>query len=78
MLAQIGFFSVLFALLASLYGAAAAGYGAWRRQAAFVESARHAMLLTFPLLTLAAGALIGLLVLGEYQVEYVASVTSRA
>lgn len=78
MLVQVGFFSVLFALLASLYGAAASGLGTWRRQAALVESARHAMLLTFPLLTLAAGALIGLLVQGQFQVEYVASVTSRA
>lgn len=78
MLIQIGFFSVLFALVASVYGAAAAGYGAWRRRAAFVESARHAMLLTFPLLTMAAASLVALLVQGEYQVEYVASVTSRA
>ncbi len=48
-----------------------------RRDAqAWVESARSAMLLTWPLLTLAALTLIYLLVNGQYQVQYVYNVTS--
>ena len=78
MIAQVGFFIILLSFGLSLYGAAAAGYGGWRGRPAFVESARHAMLLTFPLLSLGALTLIYLLVSGSFQVEYVASVTSRA
>jgi cytochrome c-type biogenesis protein CcmF len=43
---------------------------------AWVESARSAMLLTWPLISVAAACLIGLLVTGDYQVEYVYNVTS--
>jgi cytochrome c-type biogenesis protein CcmF len=77
-IAQVGYFVIWMAFLLALYGAGAAAYGGWRGRPAFVESARHAMLLTFPLLTASALALIYLLVSGSFQVEYVASVTSRA
>lgn len=60
-----------------MYGAVAAAYGARRNNQAFVESARHAMLLTWPLVTISALAIIWLLVDGQYQVQYVASVTSN-
>jgi cytochrome c-type biogenesis protein CcmF len=74
----LGYFSVLIALVASVYAAAAAGYGWTGRRAAWVESARRAMLLAFPLASLAVVSLEILLTQGEFQVEYVASVTSRA
>jgi len=77
-MAIIGYFALLLTLLTALYGAGAAAFGALRHRPAFVESARHAMVLTWPLLTVVAGCIIGLLVRGEYQVEYVASVTSQA
>jgi cytochrome c-type biogenesis protein CcmF len=77
-IANIGYFALLLAFVGSLYGAAAAAYGALRRRPAFVESARHAMLLTWPLVTVAAISIITLLVTEQYQVEYVAAVTSRA
>ncbi|MCJ7511732.1 MAG: cytochrome c biogenesis protein CcsA [Anaerolineales bacterium] len=77
-MAQVGYSILLLSFALALYGAGAAAYGAWRGRPAFVESARHAMLLTFPLLTAAALALIYLLVSGSFQVEYVARVTSRA
>jgi cytochrome c-type biogenesis protein CcmF len=77
-MAIVGHFSFVLAFLAALYGAGAASYGAVRHRPNFVESGRHAMLLTWPLITVAAGCIIGLLVTGAYQVEYVANVTSRA
>jgi cytochrome c-type biogenesis protein CcmF len=46
--------------------------------AARVESARRAMLLTWPLLTLTAGILIYLLVNDHYEVQFVYEVTSRS
>jgi cytochrome c-type biogenesis protein CcmF len=75
---NVGYFSLVLAFLISIYGAGAAAYGASRNKPEFVESARHAMLLTWPLLTLSSGALIALLVMGRYDVGYVASVTSNA
>jgi cytochrome c-type biogenesis protein CcmF len=78
MLANLGYFSLVLTFIAALYGAAAAAFGAVRRKPALVESARHAMLLTWPLVTLAALSIIGLLVGGHYEVKYVASVTSNA
>ena len=78
MVANVGYFVLVLTLVLALYGAGAAGYGAWRRKAGFVESGRHAMLLTFPLISLSSLALIALLVTGQYQIEYVASVSSNA
>ena len=78
MIAQVGYFIVLLSFGLAVYGAGAAAYGGMRRRPAFVESGRHAMLLTFPLLSLASLALIYLLVSGDFQTEYVASVSSRA
>jgi cytochrome c-type biogenesis protein CcmF len=44
----------------------------------WLESARHAALVTWPLLTLASLALIVLLVIHHFEIAYVANVTSRA
>ncbi len=49
-----------------------------QRAASMVESARRAMLLTFPLISLAAGLLIYLLVNDHYEVQFVYQVTSRS
>ncbi|HKZ55254.1 MAG TPA: heme lyase CcmF/NrfE family subunit [Anaerolineales bacterium] len=77
MLANVGYFSLVLAFLVALYGAGAAAYGARRRLPALVESGRRAMLLTFPLVSLGALAIILLLLTGHYEIEYVASVTSN-
>ena len=69
---------MLLTFLVSLYGVAAAIYGAQKKNPAWVDSARNAMLLTFPLLTLTALSIIYLLVNGHYEVEYVSSVTSNS
>ncbi|TFH37526.1 MAG: heme lyase CcmF/NrfE family subunit [Anaerolineales bacterium] len=78
MIANVGYFALIITFIAALYGAGAAAYGAMKRRPDFVESARHAMLLTFPLVTVAALAIIWLLIDGQYQIRYVASVTSNA
>jgi cytochrome c-type biogenesis protein CcmF len=92
MIANFGFGALVIAFIAALYGiyAAVYGYSLGKKRAtaggrvldatgeAWVESARSAMLLTWPLITLAALCLISLLVTGDYQVEYVYNVTSNS
>ena len=78
MIADLGFGAILITFLISIYGVFAAIYGVRKNAPAWVDSARNAMLLTFPLLTLAALSLIYLLVKGNYEVEYVTSVTSNS
>lgn len=46
--------------------------------APYIESARNAAILTFPLITLSSLAIIGLLVQGHFEVEYVSKVSSLA
>ncbi len=60
----------------ALYGVGVAAYGALKRKPEYVESARRAMLLIWPLLTVSSLALIWLLTSGRYEYAYVASVTS--
>jgi cytochrome c-type biogenesis protein CcmF len=78
MLANIGFGALLITAILSAYGIFAAVYGVIQKRARWVDSARNAMLLTFPLLTLAAVSLIILLVDNRFEIQYVASVTSRS
>lgn len=78
MIANFGYIALVVTFVAAIYGAAAAAYGALKSKPEFVESGRHAMLLTFPLLTLSSLAIIYLLVAGHYEIRYVASVTSNA
>src|SRR5688500_20292431 len=61
--------------LVTLYSVFAAIYGESRKIPAMVESARRAMLLTWPLLTLTAGVLIYLLVNNHFEVRFVYEVT---
>lgn len=78
MIANLGYGALVITFLTSLYGAIAAIYGVRKNKPAWVDSARNAMLLTFPLVTLAALCIIYLLVNGHYEVEFVASVTSNS
>jgi cytochrome c-type biogenesis protein CcmF len=78
MIANLGYGALVITLVVAIYGVAAAVYGVRRDAPAWVDSARNAMLLTFPLLTLSAVSIILLLVNGNYEVEYVASVTSNS
>ena len=78
MIANFGFGVLFITFLVALYSVFAAIYGDRKGIPALVESARRAMLLTWPLLTLTAGVLIYLLVNNHYEVQFVYEVTSRS
>jgi cytochrome c-type biogenesis protein CcmF len=78
MIANFGFGVLFITFLVTLYSVFAAIYGERRQIPAMVESARRAMLLTWPLITLASGVLIYLLVNNHYEVQFVYEVTSRS
>src|SRR5262245_36880746 len=78
MYADFGFGVLVVTFLVTLYSVLAAVYGEYKKNAAMVESARRAMLLTWPLLTLTAGILIYLLVNNHFEVQFVYEVTSRS
>src|SRR5215208_484745 len=78
MIANFGFGVLVISFLTALYSVFAAIYGERTKNPSMVESARRAMLLTWPLLTLTAGILIYLLVNNHYEVQFVYEVTSRS
>ena len=78
MIANFGFGVLVLSFLTALYSVFAAIYGERTKNPSMVESARRAMLLTWPLLTLTAGILIYLLVNNHYEVQFVYEVTSRS
>lgn len=78
MLANLGFGAIIITALILLYCVGAAVYGFRTNTSNWVDSAKNAMLLTFPLLTVSALCLIGLLIGNHYEVQYVALVSSRA
>jgi cytochrome c-type biogenesis protein CcmF len=76
MVANLGFGALVVTFLVSIYGTVAAFYGAIKKKLAWVDSARNAMLLTFPLMALTALCIIYLLITGHYEVQYVTEVAS--
>ena len=78
MVANFGFGALVITLLISIYGIGASVYGVRKNLPAWIESARLAMLLTFPLITISALSLMYLLANGAYELEFVASVTSNS
>jgi cytochrome c-type biogenesis protein CcmF len=78
MIANFGFGVLAVSFLVTLYSVFSAVYGERTKNPAMVESARRAMLLTWPLLTLTAGILIYLLTNNHYEVKFVYEVTSRS
>jgi len=81
MIANFGFGILLITFFVTIYSATTAVLSSRykdARGAAMVESARRAMLLTWPLLTLGAGLLIYLLVNNHFEVQFVYEVTSRS
>ena len=78
MVANIGYGALVITFLISLYGIGAAYYGARKGDQAWIASARNAMLLTFPMMTVSALCIIYLLVTNAYEVNYVATVTSNS
>ncbi|MBW8011244.1 MAG: heme lyase CcmF/NrfE family subunit [Chloroflexi bacterium] len=78
MVADVGYGALVITFLLCFYGIGAAIYGVKKKEQSWVESARHAMLLSLPLLTISALSIINLLVTDQFQVAYVASVTNRS
>ncbi len=76
MIADLGFGLLVVTFLLALASAVLAACGYYLRDSGWVEGARRGMLLTFPLITLAAISLIYLLISGHFEVRYVYSVTS--
>jgi len=78
MLSDFGFGVLIVTFIVALYSVVAAIIGERRKSAQMVESARRAQLLTFPLISLAAGVLIYLLINNHFDVSFVYEVTSRS
>lgn len=78
MLVDIGYAALLLTFVLCFYGIFSAIYGSSRGLEKWVDSGRNAMLLTFPLLTISSLILTYLLAVNDFNVEYVASVTSRS
>lgn len=76
MLPSLGYGVLILTFIVTLYSVVIALVGEYKKSAAMIESARRAMLLTWPLLAISAGILIYLLVNEHYEVEYVWSVTN--
>jgi cytochrome c-type biogenesis protein CcmF len=74
----IGYAALVLSFVLALYGAGAAAYGARRGRLELIESARRAMLLSWPMVSVAALAIILLMVGGRYDIEYVAKVTNNS
>lgn len=78
MVGNFGFGALVVTFILSIYGIAAAVYGVRKGLPVWIESARLAQLLTFPLISLSSLALVYLLVTGHYEVSFVYSVTSNS
>jgi cytochrome c-type biogenesis protein CcmF len=77
MIAEIGYGILAVAFFVALYSVTAAIYGVRSGSQGLVESARRAMLLLWPLISLAAACLIYLLINNHFEVSFVYEVTSR-
>ena len=78
MLADIGLFAVVIAFLLAVYATFASFYGGRKECPAWVESARNAAILVFPLLTISVVILVYLLYTLDFSIAYVADVSSQA
>lgn len=78
MVANIGFGTLFITFIVSIYGIGAVLFGRRTGAVVWVESARYAMSLTFPLLTVSVVSLVYLLVTNHFEVAFVSQVTSRS
>ncbi|MFZ5880608.1 MAG: heme lyase CcmF/NrfE family subunit [Chloroflexota bacterium] len=78
MIADFGYGILVVSLVVSLYSVGAAVVGVINKSSTLVESARRGMLLTWPLISVSALALIYLLVNDHYEISFVYEVTSRS
>ena len=75
---DIGYFALCLALGAGIYAVLACGLGGYARSDALVRSGESAARALFGLLTISVACLWHLLLIGDFQVAYVAENTNRA
>ncbi|MFH1906056.1 MAG: cytochrome c biogenesis protein CcsA, partial [Chloroflexota bacterium] len=78
MIADIGLIALTIAFLFSVYATVASAYGGWRNRSNWVESARNAALLVFPLLTVSVLAVVYSLITLDFSQAYIYDVSSQA
>ena len=78
MIVEIGLIALIIAFLFTLYATCASAYGGWHGQPSWVESARNASLLVFPLLTISVMVMLYALYKMDFSVAYVYDVSSQA
>jgi cytochrome c-type biogenesis protein CcmF len=78
MLADIGLIALTIAFLFSVYATFGSLYGALSKRVAWIESARNASLLVFPLLTVPVIIIVYALYTFDFSLAYVYDVSSRA
>ena len=76
MLPNLGYGSLVITLIVVIYAIVSAAIGERKNLYKYVESARLALLLTFPLLTITVISIVILLINQNYEVQYVYNVTS--
>jgi cytochrome c-type biogenesis protein CcmF len=77
MIADLGRIAVITALVAAVYSTVAAYWGARRQEARWVESARNATVVIFPLVVLACTLLVVSILRNDFSLDYVWRVSSR-
>jgi cytochrome c-type biogenesis protein CcmF len=68
---QLGLYSIYAALASTALAGTLAAWGAWKRRADVVQSARHAILVSAGFSTVAMAGLAYAFVIGDYQLNYV-------
>ncbi|MBI3360712.1 MAG: hypothetical protein HY023_06340, partial [Chloroflexi bacterium] len=78
MIVNLGLTALTLSFVCAAYAAVVALYGAGRRQPAWIASARQALILVWPLVTLVGLAIILTLLTGNYNVVYAYNTSSLA
>jgi cytochrome c-type biogenesis protein CcmF len=78
MLADIGLLVLFIAFLLSVYATMASAFGGWKGSEKWVESARNAAILVFPLLSIPVLIVIYSLYVMDFSLAYIADVSSTA
>ncbi len=76
-MADIGYIALFLALVASIYSAIAYIFGARGKHPALINSARNSLLAACGLVSISVAVLLYALLTHDFQIEYVASYTSR-
>ena len=77
MIPDVGYLAMVTALVGAVYATIASLYGFFKGEERWVNSARHATMTLAPLLGLSSLTLIYALVVGDFQLKYVATTSSR-